>query len=120
MTTASDLKVSRNGGRALPLWESDLRPTWLDDDAATSARTEWLALNDKGAELWKAYRKASEEWVAANPERNYADRAAWSAARDVATREHDDAIKANERKAEKALRAYVAAQRAASVNVDWS
>ncbi|WP_353949990.1 hypothetical protein V6K52_10065 [Knoellia sp. S7-12] len=102
------LIITTTPGQAQPAPAGrDLLPAALDNAlGATDAREAWLSANAAGAAAHREHAAASREWADTHPERDYGDRDAWLAARNVAVRSLEEAARALTAPAKAALIAY--------------
>ena len=117
----SEFKVNRGAGTAVPVFDFEIAPAFLDGPEAAAARAEWLAINEAGPALVAARNAAAREWADAHggnasgyATTEYGSPAAWLHAYDNALRDHHKAESDNEAKAEAALRKYRKLQRTES------
>lgn len=114
---ARDFKISNNGaGTAHPTFgEASLPPEALDDVLGVAdKRAAWVAANATGVAAYRALRAARAAWIEAHPRTDFAEHAEWVFACDLACRDLAVEVDTCGKRAARALRSYIHAQREAA------
>ncbi len=119
MPAMSDFPIQSTGrGAAYPVFGHQLAPATFDDAlGATEARETWERANAEGLALHRVLTAKQKQWLAANRESDFSDRADYLFALDRHLREEDAAVKGAGRHAVTALRAYREAQRSSGADL---